>query len=48
MEKIHQVKQLHQLYSYRQGRDKNIDILVKYTGLSDAGGIFGARVAYVF
>ena len=28
--------------------DKNIDILVKYTGLSDAGGIFGARVAYVF
>ena len=28
--------------------DKNIDLLVKYTGLSDAGGIFGARVAYVF
>ena len=28
--------------------DKNIDILVKYTGLSDAGGIFGGRVAYVF
>ena len=28
--------------------DKNIDLLVKYTGLSDAGGIFGGRVAYVF
>ena len=28
--------------------DKNIDFLVKYTGLSDTGGIFGARVAYVF
>ncbi len=28
--------------------DKNIDLLVKYTGLSNAGGIFGARVAYVF
>ena len=28
--------------------DRNIDLLVKYTGLSDAGGIFGARVAYVF
>ena len=28
--------------------DKNIDLLVKYTGLSDAGGIFGTRVAYVF
>lgn len=28
--------------------DRNIDVLVKYTGLSDAGGIFGARVAYVF
>ena len=28
--------------------DKNVDILVKYTGLSNAGGTFGARVAYVF
>lgn len=28
--------------------DKNIDLLVKYTGLSNAGGIFGVRVAYVF
>ena len=28
--------------------DKNIDLLVKYTGLSDAGGIFGVRAAYVF
>ncbi|MBC7495083.1 MAG: hypothetical protein H7221_08760 [Flavobacterium sp.] len=28
--------------------DKNIDILVKYTGLSNTGGTFGARVAYVF
>ncbi len=28
--------------------DRNIDVLVKYTGLSDAGGIFGARVAYIF
>lgn len=28
--------------------DKNIDILVKYTGLSNTGGVFGARVAYVF
>ena len=28
--------------------DRNLDILLKYTGLSDAGGSFGARVAYVF
>ena len=28
--------------------DRNIDILVKYTGLSNTGGTFGARVAYVF
>ncbi len=28
--------------------DKNIDLLIKYTGLSNAGGIFGARIAYIF
>ena len=28
--------------------DRNIDLLVKYTGLSDAGGIFGVRAAYLF
>ena len=28
--------------------DKNIDILVKYTGYSGNGGAFGVRVGYVF
>jgi len=28
--------------------DKNVDILVKYTGYSGIGGAFGVRVGYVF